>query len=381
MGVMSPAAIALASALLAVALTVDAADLSSPANLRDGLAVASPRGAGLKVAPLVELKDAVARGDYPKTASVLVVRDGRLVYEEYFGDGGRDVLNDTRSATKSITSLAIGVAIGSGAISSQRAQAFHYLDGLRPFQNDGPDKEAITIEDLLTMSSALDCNDDDDKSPGNEDNMHPQPNWSRWAVDLPTMEGYRRDSSGLGPWRYCTTGSFLLGQILQHATHTRADQYIEKRILAPLGITEWEWPYSPSNETMTGGGLRLRSRDLAKIAAVLIDGGRWKGRQVVPKSWVDSALSIHRKAYSDSSYGYLLWQRDYDTPCGSKSGWYMAGNGGNAIVMFRDLRTAVVVTRTNYNTRGMHQQTIDLLQRYVLPAIPCTSSRHGEARK
>ena len=370
---MSPAAIVFAPILLAVTLTAtaDAADLPAPANLRDGLTVASPARAGLKVAPLAELKSAIARGDFPKTASVLVVRDGKLVYEEYFGEGGREVLNDSRSATKSITSLAVGVAIGTGAISSLRAPAFRYLDDLRPFQNDGPDKEAITIEDLLAMSSALDCNDDDDKSPGNEDNMHPQPNWSRWAVDLPTMEGYRRDPSGLGPWRYCTTGSFLLGQILQHTMHARADRYIEKTILAPLGITDWEWPYSPSNETMTGGGLRLRSRDLAKIAAMLIDGGRWKGRQVVPTSWVDSALSVHRKAYSDSNYGYLFWQRDYVTPCGPTSGWYMAGNGGNAIVMFKELRTAVVVTRTNYNTRGMHQQTIDLLQRYVLPAIPC----------
>jgi CubicO group peptidase (beta-lactamase class C family) len=370
---MSPAAIVFVSALLAADLTatVDAADLLAPANLHDGLAVASPARAGVDVAPLAELKTAVVRNDFPKTASVLVVRNGRLVYEEYFGEGGREVLNDTRSATKSITSLAIGAAIGTRAISSQGAPGFSYLADLRPFQNDSPDKEAITIEDLLTMSSALDCNDDDDKSPGNEDNMHPQPNWSRWAVDLPTMQGYKRDSSGLGPWRYCTTGSFLLGQILQRATHTRADRYIEQTILAPLGITEWEWPYSPSNETMTGGGLRLRSRDLAKIAAMLIDGGRWKGKQIVPKSWVDSSLSVHRKAYSDSNYGYLFWQRDYVTPCGTKSGWYMAGNGGNAIVMFRDLRTAVVVTRTNYNTRGMHQQTIDLLQRYVLPAVAC----------
>ena len=375
MGVMSIACSALALLAAALTATAVAADLPAPAKLRDGLAVASPGRAGLDVAPLAGLKDAVARGDFPKTASVLVVRDGKLVYEEYFDDGGREVLNDTRSATKSITSLAIGAAIESGAISSQRASAFHYLDDLRPFQNDNTDKEAITIEDLLTMSSALDCNDDDDKSPGNEDNMHPQPNWSRWAVDLPTMEGYRRDSSGLGPWRYCTTGSFLLGQILQRATHTRADRFIEQTILAPLGITEWQWPYSPSNETMTGGGLRLRSRDLAKIAATLIDGGRWAGKQIVPKSWVDSALSIHRKAYSDSNYGYFFWQRDYGTPCGPKSGWYMAGNGGNAIVMFRDLRTVVVVTRTNYSTRGMHQQTIDLLQRYVLPALACTSSK------
>src|SRR5215472_1857169 len=304
---MFPAPAACVSGLVAAAVTLSsgAADLPSPPNLNDGFAVASPASSGLDVAPLMKLKDAVAKSDYPKTTSVLIVRDGKLVYEEYFGEGSRELLNDTRSATKSITSLAVGAAIGEGAIRSQRALAFLYLGDLRPFDNDTPEKEAITIEDLLTMSSALDCNDDDDKSPGNEDNMHPQPNWSRWAVDLPTLQGYKRDSSGLGPWRYCTTGSFLLGQILQRATHTRADRYIEETILAPLGITEWEWPYSPSHETMTGGGLRLRSRDLAKIAAMLIDGGRWKGKRVVPGSWVDSALSAHRNAYPGSNYGYF----------------------------------------------------------------------------
>ena len=179
------------------------------------------------------------------------------------------------------------------------------------------------------MSSALDCNDDDNKSPGNEDNMHPQPNWSRWAVDLPTMQAYARDSSGFGPWRYCTTGAFLLGQILQRAVRMPVDQYVEKRLLRPLGITQRQWPYSPSGETMTGGGLRLRSRDLAKIAAMIVDGGRWRGEQIVPKAWIDSALSVRRKAYPDANYGYLFWQRDYATPCGRQSGWYMAGNGGN----------------------------------------------------
>src|SRR5215831_3136424 len=227
-----------AAALLAGAAvaSASAADLPPPANLHDGLSVASPGRAGLVVAPLAGLEEGVAKGGYPKTASVLIMNDGKLVYEQYFGDGGRELLNDTRSATKSITSLAIGAAIGSGYIPSQRALAFSYLGDLRPFRNDTPDKEAITIEDLLTMSSALDCNDDDDKSPGNEDKMHLEQNWSRWAVDLPTMDGYRRDPTGRGPWRYCTVGPVLLGQVLQRATRTRADRYIESKLLKPLGI-------------------------------------------------------------------------------------------------------------------------------------------------
>ena len=343
----------------------------APPEMSDGFPVAAPGASGLDPAPLKALSEALVRGDYPKTTSVLIVRDGKLVFESYFGAGRPDLLNNTRSATKSITALAVGRAIADGAIASVHDRAFRYLADLKPFRNDTPDKEAITIQDMLTMSSALDCNDDDDASPGNESNMHPQPNWSRWAVDLPTMIGYSRDASGLGPWRYCTTNAFLLGQVLQRTTHRPADQYIEQTILAPLGISQWQWPYSPSGEPMTGGGLQLRSRDFAKLAWTLVDHGRWQGRQVVPADWVDAAFTIRRHAYPGQNYGYFFWQRNYQSACGPIEGWYMAGNGGNAIVALRSLDAAVVITRENYNTHGMHQQTIDMIERYILPAFQC----------
>jgi CubicO group peptidase (beta-lactamase class C family) len=326
---------------------------------------------GIDSGPLSGLPDAIARGDFPKTTSVLVVYRGKLTYERYFGEGGPELLNDTRSATKSITSLAVGEAIRDGAIASVDVPAFSFLGDQAPFKNDTPLKDGITIADFLTMSSALDCDDDTDASPGNEDNMHPRPNWTRWAVDLPTRPDYRRDGTGRGPFFYCTTGAFLLGQIVQRAVRKPVDEYIEQRILEPLGISKWEWPRSPSGEVMTGGGLRLRSRDLAKLAWMLADDGRWNGQSVISPLWVASALSAHRKANADQGYGYLFWQRTYATKCGPVSGWYMAGNGGNAIVVLKDLHAAVVVTRQNYNTHGMHQQTVDLLEKYVLPALPC----------
>jgi CubicO group peptidase (beta-lactamase class C family) len=357
------------SAITLFLLGTIVAAAAAPADV--GLAAASPGSEGLDAKALYALGDAISRGDAPKTNAVLIVRHGRLVYEHYFNDGTAGLLNDTRSATKSITALAVGAAIADGAIPSVGARAFDFLADMRPFANDTPDKEAIAIRDLLTMSSALDCNDDDDKSPGNEDNMHPQSNWTRWAVDLPTMRGYKRDESGLGPWRYCTTGAFLLGQIVQRATHEPVDKYIERKILAPLGIAQWDWPKSPSGEIMTGGGLRLRARDLAKVAWMLADGGRWNGRQIVPASWIEAALSPYRQAYTDHHYGYLFWQYDYHTGCGNASGWYMAGNGGNAIVVLRELGAAVVIARANYNTHGMHQQTTDLMEKYVVPSMMC----------
>ena len=357
-----------------IAATAQAASLPSPPDLHDGLPVASAAMSGLDPAPLAGLADAIARGNYPKTTSVLVVRDGKLVFEGYLGEGSRDLLNNTRSATKFFTTLALGVAIQDGAIPSQRAPAFSYLTDLKPFRNDTPDKQAITLEDMLTMSSALDCNDNDDNSPGNEDRMHEQQNWARWAVDLPTMSGYSRDKAGLGPWRYCTTNAFLVGQIVQRATHISADRYVESKILRPLGIAKWNWSYSPSHETMMGGGLELRSRDLAKVAWMLVDDGRWNGTPIVAKSWIDSAFTIRRASRPDQNYGYFVFEGDYKTACGPHPVWYMAGNGGSQILMLRDMRTAIVVTRQAYNVHGSSFQTVDLLEKYVLPALPCTAA-------
>lgn len=321
--------------------------------------------------PTDTLAAAVARGDYPKTTSVLVMRDGKLLSEAYFGDGKPDFLNDTRSAMKAITALAAGAAIADGAIPSDKARAFAYLADLKPFRNDTPTKEEITLADLMSMSSALDCDDNDDDSLGNENKMHEQPSWARWGVDLPTYAGYARDATGLGAWRYCTINAVLAGQVIQRATAVPFDQYVNRRLFAPLGIARWDWPKSPTGEIMSGGGLRLTSRDLAKIAAMMADDGRWQGRQILPKSWINAMLTARRASRPDQNYGYFIFQGNYNTACGSIPAWYMAGNGGSQIVILRDLQAAIVVTRAAYNVRGSSYKTVDLIEKFVLPMLTC----------
>lgn len=336
---------------------------------------AAPQSVGADQAPLSRLALAIDTGKYPKTTSVLVVFRDRLIYEHYFGEGGRDFLNNTRSATKSITSLAIGAAIDDHAISDVEATVFGYFADLAPFRSNTSLKQGITIADLLTMSSALDCDDNIEASPGNEDRMHEQQLWTRWAVDLPTKGDYTHDADGRGPFSYCTAGAFLLGQVIERATHMPVDLYIEKKLFIPLDISKWRWSRSPAGEVMTGGGLELRSRDLAKLAWMLVNNGRWHDRQVVSADWVKAALMAYRKANPEQDYGYFFWQRIYTTKCGATQGWYMAGNGGNAVIILKDLGAAIVVTRENYNAHGMHEQTVDLLQHFVLPALPCKTGQ------
>jgi CubicO group peptidase (beta-lactamase class C family) len=346
--------------------------------LHDGLRVANPAALGLDTARLSRIAD-VLRGDLaPKTTSVLIVYRGRLVYELYAEPGQRELLNNTRSATKSITSLAVGAAIADGKLRSVSQPLFSLLADMRPFAHDDSLKEAITLRDALTMSSALACNDDEDKSPGNENNMHDTRAWTRWAVDLPSDSAYRRDSTGLGPWRYCTTNAVLLGQAVQRAVGERVDHYVERRLLRPLGISQWEWQYSPSGEVMTGGGLGLRSRDLAKLAMLVGNGGAWNGAQVLPSAWISAATGTYRQAYGGAlGYGYLFWHQKYRTACESSEGTFMAGNGGNVILTIPDLDAQIVVTRQNYNRPRTAQQTAQLLEDYILPAIPCGRAASG----
>ena len=125
---------------------------------------------------------------------------------------------------------------------------------------------------------------------------------------------------------------------------------------------------------MTGGGLRLRSRDLAKLGLLVASAGRWHEQQLVPAERMAEVLTIRRTVDAETDYGYLFWRREYHSPCGPLAGWYMSGNGGNAVVYVPDQALVAVVTRRHYNQSGMHQQTLALLQDYVFAALSCPSS-------
>lgn len=363
-----------AIALLAASGLSLAGGLDAPEKLDDGLAVAAPADAGLRPEPLDALDQAAVDAAFPRTTGVLVAKDGRLVFERYFEGGGRDLLNDTRSAMKSVTALAVGTAIADGVLKSVNEPAFARLSDLAPFAHDGELKRAITLVDFLTMSSALDCNDWDEASPGNEENMYPRRDWSRWAADIPVKADYGRDASGRGPFSYCTAGVFLLGQIVQRALKEPMDEYIARRLFAPLGIARHQWPRSPSGEVQTGGGLRLRGRDLVRLGLLVSSGGRRNGEQVVPAPWIKEMLTVRRRVDDEQNYGYLYWQRQYRSPCGQLTGWFMSGNGGNVVVHVAERGIVAAVTRTHYNNRDMHGQTVRLLEDHVFAALDCQAS-------
>ncbi len=364
-----------ASVVLAVAmaLSLTYAQTPAPASSTD-LQTSTPESQGLTAKSLQDMEAAIRSGSFKKIGSVLVARHGKLVYEGYF-DGDASTLRDTRSATKSITGALIGIAIAEKKLTGVDARVLAVLpERGRKMQNPDPRKDKIRVEDFLTMSSPLECDDWNDASRGNEERMYVIEDWTQFILDLPVRGrmqlGEKPDPPKYGRYfSYCTGGVFVLSEVLHKATGTRTDGYAQEKLFGPLGISDATWVYSPLGVPQTGGGLRLTSRDLLKIAELYRNGGAWQGKRIVDEAWVKVSTQPHAQIDDQTEYGYLWWLKSFKSGGKEYPAYFMSGNGGNKVVAIPALDMTVVITSTNYNTRGMHEQTEKLLTDYILPAI------------
>src|SRR6266550_407366 len=292
-----------------------AANCPKPTDLNDGWTVAAPDQEGLDPALICGI---AARLDGWKEADphgVVVARHGVLVYEDYFSgkdqrwpqqhwgqplvDTPHDVhtKHDLQSITKSIVGILVGIALDRHLIENLDTSVLSFFPEYTDLHD--PDRERITLRDLLTMRSGLRWPHKPYLSMARRMEAAPDP--YRFVLQQPAVAAPGTN------WHYNNGSAELIGAILRKATGRSLDQFAKEGVFDPLRIEDWEWGRMANGDPAASWGLRLRPRDLAKIGQLVLDHGAWQGQQIVSAAWIKEMTTPQIIRQHASSYGYLWW--------------------------------------------------------------------------
>jgi CubicO group peptidase (beta-lactamase class C family) len=329
---------------------------------------ASPTTAArLDTARLAEAYARAAR--LPKLRSLLVQWRDTLVAERYFGGARADRPANLKSASKSVVSALVGVALADGSLRGLGEP----LATLLPADARGlsPEKRAITLEDLLTMRSGLAST-----SIGNYGAWVSSRDWIRYALARPLVAPPGRAG---GPMIYSTGNTHLLAAILVRATGESVHRYYARTLARPLGIVPRPWPTDPRGIHFGGNEMRMTPRELVRFGALYAHGGvappgtPAAGRRLLPAAWIDSSwVARTTSSFSGQDYGYGWWLRHAALPRGTVRVRYAWGYGGQFVFVVPELALVVVVTsdpeastRDHAHLAAIHA----LLDEAILPAV------------
>ena len=300
---------------------------------------------------LADMMETIQNESY-EIDSVIVIRNGYLVVDAAVYPFDQDTKHVIRSCTKSIVSLLIGIAIDRGYIEDLKSPVLDFFPG-RTVDNIDANKEKMTLENLLTMTSGFRCRDSYIYGWSGLNRMRASKDWIQFMLDLPMAE-----TPGT-KFEYCNGSSFLLSAIITETTGMNALEFAKEHLFGPLGITDVIWPTNPQGINMGWGELRMLPHDLAKIGYLYLMGGQWEVVQIVPSSWVEDSTRKHISATLEDGYGYQWWVDD--------SGIYMAlGYGGQFIFVVPE-KDMVVVFMSDLSERDFYVPQV-LLGDYILPA-------------
>jgi CubicO group peptidase (beta-lactamase class C family) len=351
----------------------------APIALDDDWTIDKPRNVGLDEGRLCGMAAQLAAAN-ANVHAVVVVRHGKLVFEQYFsghddpwgapeGEFNFDATSrhDMRSVSKSVTSLLVGIAIDKKLIGGTDEAVVKFFPEFASLATPGWDR--ITIRDLLTMSSGIKWDENRPWSDPKNDEPHlgKDPDPFRYILTKPIVEPPNI------VWNYNGGGTDLLGSIIERVSGKAFDDFAREALFQPLGIQDWEWARYQNGKFSPAAGLRLRPRDAAKIGQLVLNRGNWNGQQIVPATWVEQSIVPRFQAIGYFGglffYGYQWWLGR--TLSGDQEVVWIAavGLGGQRIFVIPDLDIVVMTTAGLYTSPRQGNAPLDVLYRFVVPAI------------
>ena|SRR5688572_5057810 len=294
--------------------------------------------------------------------SLLISVGDEVVLEQYFNGTKPTRLANIKSASKSVISALVGIAVDQGKIPSVRQPVSSYFPEL--FRNEkDPRKQRITIEDLLTMRSGLEST-----SNRNYGAWVLSSNWVRHALSRPVL------SDPGTAMIYSTGNTHLLSAILTKATGKSTWQFAQESLAKPMGFNLAQWPRDPQGIYFGGNDMIMTPRQMLGFGQMYLRGGKANGTQIVPEKWIETSLTARTvsRRESDRFYGYGWWVREL----GGHQAFYAWGYGGQFIFLVPELDLVVAVTSASEPgaERRSHLGAIyDIVERGIIPAVAAVS--------
>jgi CubicO group peptidase (beta-lactamase class C family) len=281
--------------------------------------------------------------------SLLIERHGRIVLDTYFYPFSDNRPHNVYSVTKSVTSMLVGIAVAEHRLADLNAPVLSLL----PLRTDDPRKEHITLANLLSMTSGLDCR------PASGESLLQQMLRSRHLAAF--MMSRPTDAEPGTTFDYCGGNTEVISAVLTRTIGASAFEYARERLLAPLGITNASWPTDADNVSHGWGDLELQPRDMAKLGYLWLHNGRWENKQVVPADYLVQALSRHINVQPGIDYGYGMWLYPGHTPVDFEAN----GSFGQRITVIPSLDTVEVMTGGGFDA--------NVVAELIASAIKCNT--------
>lgn len=340
----------------------------SPPLISDGWKVGTMHTEAVNSKPLHDLFENILKGNYHGLDALLVARNGKLLLEEYFYLGDRERIHSIQSCTKSVTSLLIGMAHDDGLIQNLDAPLTTFF----PTYNDSTKRKIPlpTLRNALTMSAGLDWREDIPYTDPKNDAV--LMNRSKDMYQYVLSKNLDEKNKPGKKFEYNSGLSILLGGILSNVAGKPADKYAEQTLFKGLGIKTFTWT-SLNNQIHTGGGLYLRPRDMLKIGQLVLDKGKWNGKQIVSTSWIAESTAFTlpiNESSSDWGYGYQWWRGVFRAKNKVFPVIYAAGYGGQVLYIVPDLNLVMLTLHHNpSDVNGSHSLTWKEMEKFILPAF------------
>lgn len=291
-----------------------------------------------------------SRFDYANINSLLILKDGKLVFERYFNGWQASDSHSIQSISKSVMSLLAGIAVKQGDIEDVSQPASRYLPSYKQYFEGKKGK--ITLRDLLTMSPGLYW-DEWSKTYEDPENMRRKEIESDDSVAFTLSQ---RVSHAPGKQFTYSGGTVsVLGEALRVATkQPSVSDYAMKGPLSVLCFDNAFWMKQNDQRSNVAGGISLRPRDMMKLGQLVLDGGKWHGKQLIEPEWLsESTRPLLTTGISGLKYSYFWWNTTYHYKGKQYPAVLARGYGGQDIAIVKDLDLVVVKTAANFHAASL----------------------------